>query len=364
MKILHIVEAFASGVLSFLQDITQWQVQDNEVYIAWGARPLTPSNVAELFPPEVHFIQVKSFHGALWSVLNPGAYCSVRKIYQEVSPDLVHLHSSAAGFVGRAVLLGSKTPVLYTPHGYAFLPGNGNVVKRGGYHVAEWLMARLSKATTVACSKGEYDEAQRLSQRCTYVSNGINVDKLAPYVKDDAGAATDGPLKICTSGRILKQKNPAMFNEIASALPEYEFIWIGGGELQGELTAPNIKVTGWVSREESLDLLLSADVFLLPSLWEGLPIALLEAMYVKKVCVVSDVIGNRDVIRHGENGFVCDVSSKDGFVAAIRQIAEKRSEARQLAEAAHADVVAHYNTAGMAKAYDKIYKDVVGSAQG
>ena len=50
---------------------------------------------------------------------------------------------------------------------------------------------------------------------------------------------------------------------------------------------------------------MSADVFLLTSLWEGLPVSLLEAMYMKKPCVVSDVIGNHDVIENGRNGFIC-----------------------------------------------------------
>lgn len=82
-------------------------------------------------------------------------------------------------------------------------------------------------------------------------------------------------------------------------LPEINFIWIGEGELKTELTSPNITITGWIKREEALRIIRNVDFFILPSLWEGLPISLLEAMYLRKICLVSDVIGNRDVIKMG-----------------------------------------------------------------
>lgn len=65
-------------------------------------------------------------------------------------------------------------------------------------------------------------------------------------------------------------------------MPEIEFVWIGDGELKSRLLADNIKVTGWVNKAKALDILNDTDIFLLTSLWEGLPMALLEAMYLKK----------------------------------------------------------------------------------
>ena len=97
-----------------------------------------------------------------------------------------------------------------------------------------------------------------------------------------------------------------MFNRIAESFPEWKFIWIGDGDLRSELTASNIEITGWMDREEATEQLARADVFLIPSLWEGLPVALLEAMYQEKLCIASRVIGNRDVMINGENGFLAD----------------------------------------------------------
>lgn len=95
----------------------------------------------------------------------------------------------------------------------------------------------------------------------------------------------------------------------------------------------------------------NADVFLLPSRWEGLPISLLESMYMKKACVVSNVIGNRDVIHNGENGFVC--TKVEDFVKAIE---ECQGEVEKLTEHEYQDILKMYNTKVMAEQYSKKYE--------
>ena len=92
-------------------------------------------------------------------------------------------------------------------------------------------------------------------------------------------------------------------------------------------------------------------IFLLPSRWEGLPISLLESMYMKKVCVVSNVIGNRDVIHNGENGFVC--TKVEDFVKAIE---ECQGENGKLTERAYQDILQMYNTKVMAEQYSEKYE--------
>ena len=102
-----------------------------------------------------------------------------------------------------------------------------------------------------------------------------------------------------------------------------------------------------------------ADVFLLPSRWEGLPISLLESMYMKKVCVVSNVIGNRDVIHNGENGFVC--TKAEDFVKAIEAC---RGENEKLTEQAYRDILEMYNTKVMAEQYGKKYEMAINKRGG
>ena len=350
-KILHVAEPFASGVLNYFIDITRRQVEEYEIYILYGVRPLTPSNVEDLFDKRIHLIKMKAFHGAIGTVFNPKAYWDVYRFYKRLKPDIVHFHSSASGFVGRWALPCHKIPTFYTPHGYSFLMQDASKVKRLFYWLMEYLSAKRP-CKTVACSEGEYKEALRLSSNSTYVNNGINTNELLPYVRSIS--LIKHHVKVCTSGRILYQKNPKLFNEIACLLPEVHFVWIGAGELQTELTAENITVTGWVKRKDVLQLIHDIDFFILPSLWEGLPISLLEAMFLKKICLVSDVIGNRDVIKSGTNGIICHTAQE--YAEAIRKIILGDINGSQLAETAHQDVLQNYNADLMAEKYNKIYQ--------
>lgn len=131
-------------------------------------------------------------------------------------------------------------------------------------------------------------------------------------------------------------------------------MWIGDGELRTELSSSNIKVTGWISRDEALRQAIKADVFfLLPSLWEGLPISLLEAMYMrKKTCVVSNVIGNRDVILSERNGYVCNTI--EDYIKAIEEV-KNEDLSFFLTEQAYSDIVENYNTSVMAAKYANLY---------
>ena len=77
-----------------------------------------------------------------------------------------------------------------------------------------------------------------------------------------------------------------------------------------------------------MQILNESDVFILPSLWEGLPISLLEAMALKKPCIVSNVIGNKDVINNKENGFICN--DLDEFVTTINEIQSNKYDLTQI----------------------------------
>ena len=351
MKILHIAEPFATGVLSFLIDITGKQVDRHEVFIAYGVRPLTPSHVEDLFDKRIHLIKMDSFKGALGTVVNPQAYRDVYRLYTRIRPDIVHLHSSASGFVGRWAIPCKRTKVFYTPHGFSFLMQGGPALKRKLFWLMEYLSAKR-KSRIIACSEGEYQEAFKLSRNSTYVNNGINLKELKP-LRESVKTAFRKPITVCTNGRILYQKNPALFNQIAALLPDIRFVWIGEGELKSELTSPNIEVTGWVSREKALELVCASDFFILPSLWEGMPISLLEAMYLKKICIVSNVIGNRDVVRSGENGFICNEASE--YAAIIRKTVAGELDGFAVAQKASGDVESNYNAETMADKYEKIY---------
>ena len=101
------------------------------------------------------------------------------------------------------------------------------------------------------------------------------------------------------------QKNPALFNAIASYFEEFEdfeFLWVGDGEDRGQLTAKNIRITGWLPSKETKTLIAHSQVYLSTSNFEGMPFAVLEALILKKPVLLSDCIGNRDIVHKGLNG--------------------------------------------------------------
>ena len=350
-RILHVVEAFTGGIFYFIRDLTNRQVEEYEVYILHGVRPESPTDMKALLDDRVHLIRLESFNGVFGSVLSKNTYKDVRKYYDELKPDIVHLHSSAAGFIGRWALPCRNTKIFYTPHGYSFMKRDIPLLERMGFWSLEWLCARRN-AKTIACGEGEYKEAKKLTGNATFVNNGINIDALKSYVRPFESKKN---YIVCTVGRIMTQKNPKLFNEIALKLPNQKFVLIGDGELRPCITARNVEITGWLDRCIVLHKEKECDIFILTSLWEGLPIALLEAMFMRKVCIVSNVSGNRDVIRNGENGFVC--KDADDYVDVIRKIEEGIIDCERITEAAHQDVVNIYNESVMAKRYDEIYHD-------
>ncbi len=344
-KILYVVEAMGGGVFTYIVNLANELVNEFDMYIAYAVRPQTPENYIEYFDKRIHLIEVKNFCREISPLKDIRAVGEIRKIADEVKPDIIHLHSSKAGVIGRIAFDGKKNPLLYTPHGYSFLMENYNPIKRCFFKMTEWVFAKR-KCTTISCSAGEHQETLRLTKRAIYVNNGINIIELEKII--DKTEKVPHLFTVYTVGRICYQKNPRLFNDIAEAMPDVKFMWIGDGDLKKELNSPNIQITGWLNREEALEKSINADVFILTSLWEGLPISLLEAMYMKKVCVVSNVIGNRDVIHNGDNGYVCDTTNE--FIAAIK---ERKDE---YAEKAYYTIIENYETKIQAKKYADIYK--------
>ena len=350
-KILHIVESFGSGVFSFLVDLVNGTCEDFEITIAYGVREETLENFKDYFDSNIKFIKVENFTRSINPKKDLKALKEIKKIVKEVKPDIVHLHSSKAGVLGRLAVNGNKIKMFYNPHGFSFLKQDDSKVKRTIYWLIEKMTAIWNKkCTIVGCSKGEYEEAKKLNKNSICINNGIDVEKLD---KETAGFKEKeidfDNLKICTVGRIGYQKNPDMFNKIAESFPNLQFTWIGNGDLRDKLTSPNITITGWKTREEVLRILNEQDVFILCSLWEGLPISLLEAMYMKKICIVSDCIGNRDVIVDGENGFIA--KKIEIYLILLNKILKKEEHIKLISTKAKQDSIKKYNNNDMIEKY-------------
>ena len=350
-KLLFIVEAMGGGVFTYIVELTKKLVIDYDVYVAYGVRKQTPLDYETYFDNRIHLIKVETFVRAINPIKDFQSYLFIKKLRNEINPDIIHLHSSKAGVLGRIAFFKESIPVFYTPHGYSFLMESNSSLKNCFYKLLERICSKGS-CITISCSKGEHLETLELTNNAKYVSNGIDLEDLDKYLYLNKKNGTGNNLKICTVGRICEQKNPELFNLIASEFPCLNFIWIGDGELKNDLKSENIKITGWLSREDALEEMCKSDIFILTSKWEGLPMSLLEAMYLEKTCIVSNVIGNRDVINNGVNGFLC--SSKEEFIDAIKYCENK--DTSNIVAKARESILKEYNTDVMAERYKNIYE--------
>ena len=355
--ILHITECLGSGVLNYIKNATKWQVEDYNVVVAYSTRPETPTNFMEQFDNRIKFIFVDGFTREIKIKCDIKAFWSIKKIVKEISPDIIHLHSTKAGIIGRWAVDCKKYKVLYSPHAYSFLMMNCSNTKRNFYRFIEKI-SNKTNCLTIADVQGELEASRSVTKNAICSPNGINpvemdsiIDQAKEYIEEF------NKVTICMLGKVVEQKNPYLFNEIAKEFPNIDFIWIGTGPLENELTSKNIKVTGWLDRVHAIAKILSSDFFLFPSAWESLSIALLEVMYTGKVCIVSDCDGNRDVIINKKNGYVC--SKKEDYINAIKTLLENPQLSIEYGDAAKNDIVNIYNVNEMEKKYKSLLKRII-----
>ena len=122
----------------------------------------------------------------------------MRNIIKQEKPDIIHLHSSKAGFIGRFATNGKRIKMLYNPHGFSFLMQNTSIFQRKIYWIIEKI-ASFRNCKIVGCSKGEYEEALKLTSNAIRIDNGIDIDRLKEETKDlNKKEINLENLKVCT----------------------------------------------------------------------------------------------------------------------------------------------------------------------
>lgn len=313
MQIVHVTECLAGGVLTFLLNLTR-ALDTEEHVIIFSRRDNTPDHVETLFESNVKLVPWKYAGREIRPKQDFLALLELMKLLRQYpNADVVQLHSSKAGFLGRVAcrLLGRTKKVFYLPHGLSFAREDVSGRKKQFYTYLEKI-GNAFCGDVIACSNSERDLLVKKGIHNVHViNNGIKVANEQPEYRKFSY-----PLVIGTTGRLTGQKNPALFNEIARAFrsdTRVRFLWIGDGELRSEIEpADNIEVTGWLTPQEVQNQLRSVDLYMSTALWEGLPYAVLEAMNLGKPLLLSDCIGNIDLVKAGINGY-CYHTGEEGI---------------------------------------------------
>lgn len=311
MLIVHVVDPFAGGLVTFLKLLTE-QLSDDYHIMIHGERKqlMDPKEVKKIFPKKnIKFIHWKSVQREIDLVKDVKSYIELVKILGRFrNADVVHLHSSKAGFIGRMACkrLGIKN-VIYTPNGAPFLMNSIGKIKSAMYSRIEKIGNKLG-GKVICTSASEQEAYLNKGIEALCINNGTRIGK-----HSFINAKNYQKFRIVTSGRLADQKNPGLFNEIAASfvdLKHFEFIWIGDGEEREHLTSPNIAITGWLNEAGVKNEISKADLYLSTSYFEGLPFAVIEAMGMGKCLLLSNCIGNKDLVKKGVNGEMFDTKEQ------------------------------------------------------
>ncbi len=341
--VMHVTEVLSGGVLPVIAGICNGLCDRYKFVVAYGVRMDTPQNLSEIFDDRVKLIPLPSLKLKMSLLGDLKAIKEIRNCVKSENPDIIHIHSTKAGIIARLGVSGKSVKKYYTPHGFCFLRKDQTRLKCLVFKAMESVLAKRCDGI-IACGQYEYKEAQKLSSKVFLVENGLDT-KLIDTVSEDA-KKSDHHYVVYTAGRIGPQKNPGLFNEIASRMPDHKFVWIGDGDEKKSLTSPNITVTGLLSRENVIRQAINYDCYLSTSLWEGLPIALMEAMYLGKKCVVSNVEGNNELIVDGKTGAL--FSSAEQACSLIMSNEEHGYEAMQA-------IKEKYTLEKMCEKYERVY---------
>ena len=259
--------------------------------------------------------------------------------------DIVHTNSSKAGILGRIAARLARAPVIvHTVHGWSFHDYMSPAV-RNTYILLEKLTASFCDALIVVTSRDIEKGLQHgigQPQQYRLIRSAIPLDEFdlargeRVAVRRELGIPLDAPL-LGNIGRFSAQKNPLDWVRIAGrvgrALPECRFLLVGDGPLRAQVVellasegiADRTVMTGL--RRDVPRLLSAMDVFLLTSLWEGLPRVIPQAMAMEIPVVASSVDGSSEAIICGETGYICPPTDLDGLAARCLELladAEKR----------------------------------------
>lgn len=358
MRIVHVTECLAGGVLTFLLNLTS-QLDRDEHIIIYGKRDNTPDNVELLFKKNVSFIYWKN---AQREIRPKQDFLALKELLHRLKNikniDILQLHSSKAGVLGRvaARMLGLQQRTFYLPHGVSFARQDVSSRKRSFYILIE-KVANAFAGKVVACSHSEKELLiSHGIKNVIVINNGIKVSETEPDYKIPGQTLVFG-----TVGRITYQKNPRLFNTIAMHFKDDErvrFLWIGDGELRNEIQEnEQVQVTGWVTPNEVQHYLNQIDIYISTSLWEGLPLSVLEAMNCGKPLLLSDCVGNVDTVKNGDNGFL--YHDVEEAVHHIKEFLVMPTESiLQLEHSSYNQVRNYFSLTLLRNEYEQLYKNV------
>ena len=294
---------------------------------------------------------------------SPAAFLRLVRIIRRARPDVLHTFLFHANVAGRLATIFARVPVVVSSIRVA--------ERRRKSHLYFDRLTQPLVDAEICVSQGVRDftrERARVREgKLVVIANPVDAPQPArPRAETRAAlGARDDDVVILSVGRLDVQKGYRYLVEAAASLfaSRRNLLFALAGEgmdraaIEGSIGAASIgdrfKLLGW--RADVADLYAAADVFVLPSLWEGMANALLEAMAAGLACVATDVEGSREVIEQGRTGLLVPPAHAQALAAAIASLADDRDARARIGAAAKAEVLSSHDTARFAAAHEDLY---------
>lgn len=273
------------------------------------------------------------------------AFFDLLRLFRKERPHIVHTHTSKAGILGRWAAWVANVPVIvHTPHGHVFWGYFNPLVSRFYAMLERWTARVTDRIITLT----EQEKKDHLSfhiappGKFEVIHSGVDLKKFhdvpaAPGpIREELGIPPDAVV-VGTVGRLTPIKGHRHLIEAAklviTARPETRFLLVGDGELLRELRSlaanlgigDHVHFAGW--RPDVPEILSTVDIFVFPSLNEGMGKAVVEAMALGKPVIASRIGGIIDIVQDGENGLLvppADAESLNGCIRTLMADPEKR----------------------------------------
>lgn len=290
-------------------------------------------------------------------------------LLRRVRFDVVHTHCAKAGAVGRLAASRAGVPrIVHTFHGFPFHPFQ-SAARRAAYVTIE---RRLGRITDLALCVGSGVAAEAVRRRLVAPDRvrtiGVAVDRPAVPGRPARAAARArlglpvGATVVGAVGRLTYQKAPEDFVAALRILarPGVVGVWVGGGELAERVARqaealPGVAVLLAGERADVPEVLPAFDVFALPSRYEGLPTAVVEAMVAGVPVVATAVNAVSDVVIPGETGLLVPPERPDLLAAAVRHLLDRPDSAARMAANATRLVADRYAVPALRGALESAY---------
>jgi glycosyltransferase involved in cell wall biosynthesis len=328
-------------------------------------------------------IGVRHFPAAFGRRLSLKPVRDIARILTENKIDILHTHGGVAGLYGRwaarRARRRARTPALvHTIHGIHYLHYRNPLV-RWGYVLLEKYLSRTTDAV-IFVSEADLASGNKHGlapgTKMTVIKNGVDSASLRParrpaVLRKSLGLRA-GLTVVGTVARLHRQKGiPFLLRAAAQvhrSFPQTRFMIVGGGPWEKKLKseaahlglARSVLFLG--EREDATDLLSLFDVFVLPSLWEGLPYVLIEAAILAKPIVATDIDGVREVLRDGETGLLVPAADPASLALAVKLLLDDPALGRCLAGRAQRLIPKQFTIGRMIEETKRLYMNVAGGA--